>query len=192
MSDDKSKKNSKNPAPKGRPTKLTPEVIQKLRQAMLTGVDLGTAAAYVGIKVETYRNWLKRGRNKGDGLYGELIRTIERAHAEVQIKDLMTIDAFSVGVKAEYLMRPAKDNQGKVQYDRQGNVILEPVVDENGRYIKIKSEAKRDWRAAAFRLERKYAQWRNKEETIHSGQVGTVNLTLPDNGRSVNSKRRKP
>lgn len=56
------KRREKRKIPKpGRPTKIEPEIHQKLIESISAGNYLETAASYVGITPATVRNWMRRG-----------------------------------------------------------------------------------------------------------------------------------
>ena len=92
---------------RGRPTKLTPEVIAEFEKALASGCYVETAAAYVGVHRDSYYEWLRRGReekNRVNGgmngrkvkqkeeLYVEFSDTISRALASAEIRDIARID----------------------------------------------------------------------------------------------------
>jgi hypothetical protein len=61
-------------------TKLTPEVIANLEQALASGLPPAEAAPFAGIARETLRRWMMEGRTPGcEPIYVELIETIEQA-----------------------------------------------------------------------------------------------------------------
>ena len=60
----------------GRPSKLTPEVQEKLVQALGIGNTRTQAAAYAGIDSSTLWRWMARGRTEEDGLHAELRRAV--------------------------------------------------------------------------------------------------------------------
>ena len=70
---------------------LTPEITEKICQALRIGGPLHTAGAYAGIGHATFDNWLREGR-RGNPLYAEFIEAIELALAEGQMRDLARID----------------------------------------------------------------------------------------------------
>ena len=47
--------------PAGRPTDLTPEVIEDFRRVLPTVMSLETVGDYLGVERTTWRKWLKRG-----------------------------------------------------------------------------------------------------------------------------------
>lgn len=114
----------------GRPTKLTPEVQEKIVQAIRAGAYIETAAAYAGVNKQTLYNWMKRGNQQRSGKYRRFLDAVEKALADAEMRDLLII------TKA----------------------------------------AEVDWKAAAWRLERKFPdRWGRKErvqaDVHHSGDL---------------------
>lgn len=106
----------------GRPSKLTPEVEEKLISALSVGAFRADAAAFAGIGVSTLYSWLERGEaDQEQGVaspFRALVAAVEAAEAksDVDLLDLIT------------------------------------------------QAAAKDWRAAAWRLERKSpTKWGNKQ-----------------------------
>jgi hypothetical protein len=54
--------------PGGKPTELTPQVLQDVRRLLLTCRYLETVADYIGDTRPTIRNWLRRGAKKAKRL----------------------------------------------------------------------------------------------------------------------------
>lgn len=95
--------------PAGRPTLLTPEVIEEVRRILPVCLYLETVASYLGICRETLRQWLKRGqreRNRQrknpksknclkESIYVEFLDTYKKALAEGEIHDTGVIKKAS-------------------------------------------------------------------------------------------------
>lgn len=75
----------------GRPEKLTPELQQKIVDAIRMGAYIETAAAYAGINKSTLYDWMKRGARAKSGKYKEFSDAIEKALAESEMRDLAVI-----------------------------------------------------------------------------------------------------
>ncbi len=69
----------------GRPSKLTPEVQEKLVQALGIGNTRTQAAAYAGIDSSTLWRWMARGRTEEGGLHAELRRAVFEAESRAQM-----------------------------------------------------------------------------------------------------------
>ena len=72
-------------AERGRRTKLTPEVTDRLVQALALGNYRQDAADFAGIDVATLRRWMARGRAASEGLYAELYEAVRAAEARAKI-----------------------------------------------------------------------------------------------------------
>lgn len=69
------------PSPVGRPSKLTPELREKLLDALRTGVPRKFACAKVRIHPSTLCEWMVRAR-RGEQPYSEFAEDIKQAEAE--------------------------------------------------------------------------------------------------------------
>jgi transposase len=84
----------------GRPTSLTPEVRDRIVQAVRAGSYISHAAEYAGVSRESVHGWIARGRAERDRLtsdpkakpdpneliYAEFFHTVTRAEAEAVIE----------------------------------------------------------------------------------------------------------
>jgi transposase-like protein len=70
--------------PAGRPSKLTPELVDRLAERVATGERLGAAARSAGASPRSLRRWRQCGREQlhGLGLEGRLELAIQRAERE--------------------------------------------------------------------------------------------------------------
>jgi hypothetical protein len=75
----------------GRPTKLTPEIKEKLILAVQAGNYREAAAAYAGIAPATLYNWLEKGKNGKRGPYVELLESIKVAEGEAEARIVLSI-----------------------------------------------------------------------------------------------------
>ena len=69
----------------GRPSKLTPEIRQRIVQAISIGTHRQDAAEYAGIDAATLRRWMTRGLEETDGPYAEFRTAIVEAEARAKI-----------------------------------------------------------------------------------------------------------
>jgi hypothetical protein len=81
----------------GRPSKLTPEVQEKLCTAIRGGNFLDTAAAYAGVHRDTLREWLRRGARASSGIYRAFLEAVEKAHADAEARDVALIAKAAAG-----------------------------------------------------------------------------------------------
>lgn len=85
----------------GRPSKLTPEVTDKLLTALRAGNYRGPAAFYAGIGIRTFKQWMAAGKKTPEGPYGKLRTAVLEAEKGAEI--------FCVGV----IQRSARDGDWK-------------------------------------------------------------------------------
>jgi hypothetical protein len=116
----------------GQPTKLNAEVSEKICQAIRAGNYMETAAAYAGVAKPTLYNWLKRGRDEPDTIYGALVEAVELAVAEAEVRDVALIaKAADDGVwqaSAWRLERRYPDRYGRrTRHDVSGRVDVRPT-----------------------------------------------------------------
>src|SRR5579862_1944907 len=112
------------PEKRGRPDKLTPEVARQITNAIGAGNYIDTGAAFGGISKVTFYAWLRRGRREKTGKYRQLVRDVEKAAAQAEVRDVSV----------------------------------------------IARAAEKDWRAAAWRLERRHpSRWGRRLEPGSSG-----------------------
>jgi len=76
----------------GRPTKLTPEVQDKIAAAIKAGNYKEVAARYAGIDDATFRVWMRRGREGDGALYVAFHAAITRAEAEAEVRAVTIIN----------------------------------------------------------------------------------------------------
>jgi hypothetical protein len=60
-------------------SKFTPRAPQGLARAHRTGVSLADACRAEGLRVNTVKSWLHRGRQEGEGPYADFARAIDEA-----------------------------------------------------------------------------------------------------------------
>lgn len=76
----------------GRPTKLTPEVQERICNAIRVGATYELAAQFGGISYETFRAW-QRAADEGDSAYSGFSEAVKLAEAEGAMRWLALIDA---------------------------------------------------------------------------------------------------
>lgn len=83
----------------GRPTKLTPQVQEKIVTAIKAGSYVETAAAYAGIVKSTFYEWLRKGAAEKEGIHRDFSAACEQALAHADVRDIGIIaKAASKGV----------------------------------------------------------------------------------------------
>lgn len=136
----------------GRNPDLTPDVAEKIIKAIRIGASVASAGAFGGVAYDTLRTWALRAREFPDSIYAEFLVDVMQAVSECEVRDLSTIELFLKGRPAEYAYNTVTDANGKetktLAHDSKGNLVV------------TRSEVKPDWRAAAWRLERRMPrQW---------------------------------
>ncbi len=181
--DGKVGKPKKGSDPGGRPTKfeIDPELPKKLRQAILIGAPILTAAALHDISYETMRGWVLKGKEDPSSEYGALLKIIQKSIAEWEARDLSVIEAHAVGRPAQYLQQPMRNEAGEVVLGPEGKPLMEYVRDAEGNPILQAAEIKSDWRAAMERLSRRKPRSWAKQLNIDLDAV----LTFDNNEREA-------
>ena len=75
----------------GRPTKLSPEVQDRIIQALKAGNYVETAAEYAGIGKTTFYRWMAQGDQESRGIYREFRDAVMRARAEAEARNVAII-----------------------------------------------------------------------------------------------------
>lgn len=77
--------------PGGRPTKLTPEVQERILMAIRGGNYLETAAAYAGIGISTFKRWMGRGEKAQKGQFRAFWEAVQKARSEAEVRNVTLI-----------------------------------------------------------------------------------------------------
>lgn len=64
------------------PSKLTPEIQQRIGENIALGLTYGRAANAAGITYQTLNDWIKKGRNSTSGKYFEFYKHIEKCNSD--------------------------------------------------------------------------------------------------------------
>ena len=75
-----------------RPTKLTPEVQQKIGDGVSLGLTYALAASAAGVTYQTFNQWMKLGRDSTSGKYFEFYKHIEQRNAEGALRILQKLN----------------------------------------------------------------------------------------------------
>ncbi len=96
----------------GRPSKLTPEIQDKICNAIRAGNYIETASAYVGIHKSTLYDWLKRGaREKERVLKNPRAKTRKREAPYVVFSDAVEKALAEAEVRAVWIISKASEEQ---------------------------------------------------------------------------------
>lgn len=133
----------------GRPSKLTPEVQNKIVTAVAGGNYQATAALLAGVSTSTYHNWVNRGKD-GEEPYVQFLEELTRAEAFAEAERIKEIrEAGKNGdwkAHAWYLERKMNKKWGKVdktEVSHSGEVIhnheyrIEQQIEGDAESIKL-------------------------------------------------------
>ncbi|MFY9378850.1 MAG: hypothetical protein WAP07_01250 [Acutalibacteraceae bacterium] len=123
------KPKSQKPKKKGRPTKLTKELIEQIATLVRAGNYIETACNFVGISKDTYFRWAREGARAKSGLKRLFSDSIKSAVAESEIRDVEFIRKNETWQsKAWRLERRFPDRWGNRQkVELSGNVEIERI-----------------------------------------------------------------
>lgn len=151
--------------PAGRPTLLTPELQQEINSYLNTGVTIETACAACGIEPRTYRAWLKRGRDEQNRLDADPKARLRKAE-EPYLNFLHETTRTLARVETRLL---GGINQSAGGYDvERVTEVYERGEDGQMRLVdrKVNRERVKDWRAAAWLLERRWGATYGAQQKI--------------------------
>ena len=81
-------------------SKFTPETRERILARLELGVSYRDAAAAAGIRPETARSWLTRGRRQGSGDYHDFAQAVEQARASRDSQPAMSSEEFREHLEA--------------------------------------------------------------------------------------------
>jgi hypothetical protein len=130
----------------GRPTKLTPEVQQKIISALQSGNWLETAAAFAGVDASTVRRWMAKGDgDDAEEPYRSFCAAVKEARAAAEIRAVALIQKAAQDgtwqASAWYLERSHPDRWGRKRLEITGadNQPVRVEVDIDSLDAKLKS-----------------------------------------------------
>lgn len=134
--------------PKNSTPKLSPQLIEEIALFLRRGAYIESAVAACGISKDTFYRWLKKGKeDEIQSLEKKLSDAVMIALAEAEMRDLEVID------------KAAQGSPDKLLTDENGNLVL----NEDGKPVIIEHGLRPNWKASAWRLERKFPErWGNK------------------------------
>ncbi len=74
-----------------RPTKLTPEIQERIVAAIRAGNYPEPSACSAGVSPATYYRWMKRGEEAKTGIYREFYEAVKRAEASAEVHAVAVI-----------------------------------------------------------------------------------------------------
>ena len=123
----------------GRPSKLTPEVQERISQAIRAGNYYEAACAYAGIDYSTFRRWIIKGEKAKSGRYYNFCEAITRPEHEAEVRVVamwqqhMPVNWQAI---ATFLERRYPDRWGRKRLDIEhsgeiGIKIVDDIDDED-------------------------------------------------------------
>jgi transposase len=145
--------------PGGRPSDLTPQVIEDVRRLLPTVMYLETVADYLGCERTTWRKWLARGRK-------EFNRLARNPRAKPKEKEALYLEFFNTYKTS--LAEGELYDLGVIKKASTDQVNAEGEVTRKG-----------EWQAAAWRAERRFpGKWGRKDRVVVSGKRGAPPVRL--------------
>ncbi len=141
-------------AKRGRKSKLTPELQERICNYIENGYTIEQACALAGINVATYYNWKKWGRQAKSGKFFEFFKAAETSEKVAEAKFLSTILKAAVGddekgIKSDwraaawYLERKNPEQWAKtekleqeIKADVKGKLSLSERIKQAEKYFK--------------------------------------------------------
>ena len=123
---------------RGAPSKLTPEVTEKICEAARLGLKWASCARYAGVSPSTLEHWRRLGLEQKSGQYLRFLRTIEAARAEGEMhhaKVILSAAAKGDWKASETALRlmygyetPSKLSiNGELRHQHSGGVLVAPA-----------------------------------------------------------------
>jgi hypothetical protein len=145
----------------GRPTKLLPEVVQKLKESFAIDASVEEACYYAEISVQTYYNWIKEDPKLFEEFERLRQKPVLAARMEV-VKGIAGDKHFSFG----YLRSKRPQEFGdKLKLEHSGSVSLDPAALNTPEMLAIKDRYERElYEATARAHDAKPKELDKKEE----------------------------
>ena len=128
---------------RGRPTKLTPELQEKICNILNGGNHIITACDYIGISEKTFYHWLQRGERNAPsdqaGGYSEFYQAVKKARARAEVISVARIrqagDEGNWQAHAWFLERSNPKRWGRRNLELTGadggELVIRLTLDEN-------------------------------------------------------------
>lgn len=129
----------------GRPTLLTPQLIEQVAELVGKGNYQQTACDIVGISKQSFLNWRERGEKDTEGLYFDFMCALKRAGSESEARRVERIEQAGIG---------------------GGLVRRKTIIQRDGTEILDEQFAQPNWLADMTHLERRHPdRWGRKDRT---------------------------
>ena len=124
----------------GRPTKLTPEVQDKIVNALRAGNYQETAAKYAGISDKTFYEWMRRGESDDpkEAIFVEFRQAVEKAKSDAEVRDVALIDKAA----SDGTWQAAAWKLERKYPHRWGRVNRTEISGPEGQPIKVETDIK--------------------------------------------------
>lgn len=131
----------------GRPSKLTPDVTEKLLSAIRVGNFAKIAARYAGISEATFHRWMERGKRAKSGQYREFRESVLEAEIEGEVSLVTEIKraASSNPSAARFILQQRHPSRWR---RKEGAEAQEKAVEERDRRRMTDEERIEEARAA--------------------------------------------
>ena len=140
----------------GRPTKLTPELSERITAFVRAGNYVETAAAACGVNKATLYDWMKAGAKSKRGMYKKFNDALYRALGEYETRDVAAVDKAINGYEVVRRRALTRKNPKTGQLE-----IIEQTVETHMEYAPM---------VALERLRRRFpGKWGGKEQIEISG-----------------------
>lgn len=162
--------------PGGRPTKFTPERIQRLQNTLRTGVPIETACAVAGINPQTYYGWksdakaARASRDAGEAITPhqtaliEFLEATEVVMAEVEATLAGSLMRSAMGYQVE------KTTEVVSRETRPDGTVVDTIVER-----KTVRHQEFDPNSAKFILERRFPQnWRQQLQVVQPRDLSNM------------------
>jgi transposase len=128
---------------RGRPTKLTPELQEKICNILNGGNHIITACDYIGISEKTFYHWLQRGERNAPsdqaGGYSEFYQAVKKARARAEVISVARIrqagDEGNWQAHAWFLERSNPKRWGRRNLELTGadggELVIRLTLDDN-------------------------------------------------------------
>jgi transposase len=143
--------------PGGRPSDLTPQVIEDVRRLLPTVLYLELVGDYLGVSRQTWRGWIRRGRKEYD-------RLATNSRAKPKEKEALYLEFFTTYKRS--LAEGALYDLGIIKKASTDQVNADGEVVRKG-----------EWQAAAWRAERRFPQKfgrKDRVEVTGKGKGGAI------------------
>lgn len=131
-----SERNGKKP---GMQPTLSPEIHEKIVNAVASGCVLETGAAYAGVNTWTFRDWLRRGRAdlklRRSNRYTRLVDALEHARAQTEVSRVARIAKAGIEgdwkADAWWLEHALQERYAIIRSKLEGTITVQaqPMID---------------------------------------------------------------